>query len=282
MSYKKMFFPVGGGEELKSRLYGACLVAKYFDSNLEILKSGRNSNIDLYQNLEIPKQITSEIDKLFDMKYQEENINFKEILKKVSDLADISYSDKISQQKSKVTLKIRKGNRSEMVEQESKFCDIVIAAAPPSGIATSTFETAVMKSGKAVIMIPRVMEKFSAKSVLIGWNNSPEVSRALTSSIDILKKAERVHIISSKDYAKNIEIMENLISYLNEHKIEATYEIVETTNIPGEALLNCALDGNFDLIVAGAYGYKGLRELMFGGATKYLLKNSTLPVFMSY
>ena len=163
MSYKKMFFPVGGGEELQGRLYGACLVAKYFDANLEILKSGRNSNIDLYQNLDLPKQITSEIDELFDNKYKEENIKFKELLNKVAENVGISYTDETSQIKSSVSLKIKKGCRSDLVEQESKFCDIVIAAAPPFGIATSTFETAVMKSGKAVMMIPRVMEKFSSK-----------------------------------------------------------------------------------------------------------------------
>jgi len=281
MNYKKMFFPVGGGEELQERLYGACLVAKYFHANLEIFKSGHNSNIELYKNLELPKQITSQIDELFDTKFQEENVIYQNLLSKISDRLGISYEDETNPLPS-LTLKIQKGCRSTLVEQESKFCDIVIAAAPPSGIATSTFETAVMKSGKPVIMIPRKMKEFSTKSVIIGWNNSPEVSRALAFSMDILEKADRVHIISSKEYTTNIKIMENLISYLAEHNIDATYEIVETTNTPGETLLNCALDGDFDLIVAGAYGYKGLRELMFGGATKYLLLNSTLPVFMSY
>jgi len=281
MNFKKMFFPIGGGEELQERLYGACLVAKYFNANLEIFKSGHNSNIELYKNLELPKQITSQIDELFDTKYQEENVKYKNLLSEISNKLGIAYEDKTSSLPS-LTLKIQKGCRSILVEQESKFCDIVIAAAPPLGMATSTFETVVMKSGKPVIMIPRKMKQFSTKSIIIGWNNSPEVSRALAFSMDILEKADRVHIISSKEYTKNRGIMENLILYLAEHNIDATYEIVETTNTPGETLLNCALDGNFDLIVAGAYGYKGLRELMFGGATKYLLLNSNLPVFMSY
>ncbi|WP_193315815.1 universal stress protein [Poseidonibacter ostreae] len=91
-----------------------------------------------------------------------------------------------------------------------------------------------------------------------------------------------MHIVSSIEYTKNNETIENLLSYLKLHQIEASYEIVKTTRIPGQALLNSALDGNFDMIVAGAYGHKGLKELMFGGATRYLLENSSIPVFMSH
>ena len=29
-------------------------------------------------------------------------------------------------------------------------------------------------------------------------------------------------------------------------------------------------------------GHRGLKELMFGGATRYLLEKSSLPVFMSH
>jgi nucleotide-binding universal stress UspA family protein len=281
MEYKKMFFPIGGGDELEERLYGACLVAKYFHAHIEFLKSGYCSNIELYNSLDLPKQMTYEIDNLFDAKYKDENIKYKTLLQKVAQKVGIKFED-VPSDRQGVSLKIRKGYRSILVEEESKFCDLVIAAAPPSGNATSTFETAVMKSGKPVIMIPRIMKNFSAKSVIIGWNNSIEAARTLTASMEILKDAERVHVISSKEYMKDEGTMENLMSYLALHKIDATFEVVEITQIPGEALLNNALDGNFDLIVAGAYSYKGLKELMFGGTTKHLLKYSTIPVFMSY
>ena len=132
-------------------------------------------------------------------------------------------------------------------------------------------------------MFPRKMKTFSTKSILIGWNNTVESSRAITSSIELLKLAEKVQIVSSDEYSGvDMHKINQLIDYLKFHDIDATYKIVETTRIPGEALLNAALDGNFDLIVAGAYGHKGLRELMFGGATRYLLEHSTLPIFMSH
>jgi len=282
MNYKKLFFPIGGGNELEERLYAALLLAKTLNTKLEILKCGLKSNINMYKTLSLPKDILNKIDEVVDNKYDDENIEFKLLFEKVAKKIGINIDDTSSQENAFAYLKIKEGIRSTLIEQESKFCDLVIAAAPPSGVTTATFETAVLKSGKPVLMFPRIMKNFSVDSIIIGWNNSTEASRALTSSISLLKKAQRVHIVSSPEYIEDSQIMQNLIDYLKEHQIDASFEIVETTRIPGQALLNAALDGNFDLIVAGAYGHKGLKELMFGGATRYLLEKSTLPIFMTH
>lgn len=282
MNYKKLFFPIGGGDELEERIYGALLIAKTLDTKLEILKCGLKSSTDMYKALSIPKNILSKIDEVVDNKYEGENDEFRLLFEKVAKEININISDESSKENAFARFKIREGIRSSLIEQESKFCDLVIASAPPSGVTTATFETAVLKSGKSVLMFPRIMRKFSLDSIIIGWNNSTEASRAVTSSIQLLKLAQRVHIVSSHEYAEDPEIMKNLIDYLSEHGIDASYEIVKTTRVPGQALLNAALDGNFDLIIAGAYGHKGLKELMFGGATRYLLEKSTLPIFMSH
>jgi len=274
MIYKKLFFPIGGGEELEERLYGAFLIAKHFGVELEVLQSRLKSTIEMTDSMMLPKEIQNSIDEVLENQYREKDDEFKKLFQKV--INEIGIKDSL------VNLKIKEGIRSSLVEQNSKFCDLVIAAAPPSGIATATFETAVLKSGKSVLMFPRIMKKFSFDSVIIGWNNSPEVSRALTSSVEILKLAKKVKIVSSTEYAKEGSQLEEIITYLALHGIKASYEIVKTTRIPGQGLLNAAVDGDFDLIVAGAYGHKGLKELMFGGTTRYLLENSTLPVFLSH
>ncbi|NQY23626.1 MAG: universal stress protein [Campylobacteraceae bacterium] len=274
MTYKKLFFPIGGGEELEDRLYGALLIAKHFAVDVDILQSRLETIVTMTDTMRLPTEIQNSIDEVLRSQYKEEDDEFKALLSKVI--------NKVGIDKSLVNLKIKVGVRSSLVEQASKFCDLVIAAAPPSGIATATFETAVLKSGKSVLMFPRVMKKFSLDSIIIGWNNSPEASRSLTSSLDLLKAAKKVKIVSSKEYIKDETQMKDIQAYLSLHGVESTYEIVKTTRIPGQALLNAANDGNFDLIVAGAFGQKGLRELMFGGTTRYLLENSTLPVFLSH
>ena len=282
MYYKKLFFPIGGGDQLEERIYGALLIAKKLNIKLDILKSSLKDNNTLYKRYAIPEKIVNELDQIVDMKYKEENEVFLELFNKVAKDLAVDISIDTNKNNALVRVKVLEGLRSSLVEQESKFCDLVIAAAPPSGLTTATFETAVLKSGKPVLMFPRVLRKFSTDSIIIGWNNSTEASRALTSSIELLKTAKKVHIISSIEYVENLDVLENLIDYLKEHDICATYEIIKTTRIPGQALLNAAINGDFDIIIAGAYGHKGLKELMFGGATRYLLENTSIPVFMSH
>lgn len=278
MHYKKIFMPIGGGDELEERIRGALLVVKYFNVHLDILYS-----IPCFDMIhQLPYNLQEEFEKFTK---QEEKIDvkeFRDIFEKLCDDMDINISKSSLKEYPSVHILYQHGDRGNMVEKESKYYDLVIAASPPNGIATRTFEAAVLHSGKSVIMIPRVMTKFNIKSIIIGWNNSQEASRAITSSLDLLKQADKVHIVSSEEYSPEKKELEKLSSYLLEHDINATLELVKTTIHPGEALLKAAKNGNYDLIVAGAYGHKGLKELMFGGATSFLLKNSDIPVFMSH
>lgn len=280
MDYKQMFLPVGGGDELEERIYGALLVAKHFKIHLEILAA--IPNINQQSAMLLPTSVAQELRNVMENRYKEEKERFYALLDKVAKEVDTKVSNKPNPNSATVNLTFKHGDRSKLVANESKFCDLVIAASPPNGVATATFEAAIMHSGKSALVIPRVMRRFDTKSCIIGWNASQEVSRAITSSIDILKNAQRVLIVTSSEYVKDEEKLEQLKSYLLLHGIKANTQIVETTKIPGQALLNAALDGNFDLIVAGAYGHRGLKEMFFGGATKYLLENSTLPIFMSH
>lgn len=279
MSYKKFFFPVGGGNELKERLYGAILVAKHFNAHLEILQClpGFESQADF----ELPKFVLDELKGAISDYHKIEHNDFQKLLIEVTNELKVPITEERNDQTT-ISAQLKYGNRSKLVEQESKFCDLVIAAAPPGGTITATFEAAVLQSGKPVIMIPRIMKKFETKSIIIGWNNSVESSRAITASIELLKQAKKVHIVSSKEYASDISKLEQIQKYLSFHGIETTAELIKTMRYPGQTILTAAQEGDFDMIVAGAFGHKGLREIMFGAATKYLFENSNIPVFMTH
>jgi nucleotide-binding universal stress UspA family protein len=49
-----------------------------------------------------------------------------------------------------------------------------------------------------------------------------------------------------------------------------------------EVLLNHAADMGADLLVAGGYGHSRLREAVFGGVTRDLLRQMTIPVLFSH
>ncbi len=277
MNYKKFFMPIDGGKELKERIYGALLVAKYFNVHLEILHCIAGVKI----NRQIPAHILKELDDFAKNKQQEESYEFGEMIHKISNEMDIKITKEPVAGEFSVHPLIQLGDRNQSVAQESKYSDLIVLPAPTDGVLSDTFESVILNSGKPVIVIPRIMQQFDAKNIIIAWNNSRQASRAITSSIEILKQAKKVHLVSSPEYLDNSEILEKIKAYLHLHGVEITFELLKTTLHPGEALLNTTQHSAYDMIVIGAYGHDGLKELMFGGATKYLLKHSKLPMFMT-
>jgi nucleotide-binding universal stress UspA family protein len=279
MKYKKFFMPIGGGDELKERINGALLVTKYFNTHLEILHSIPKTKIDRI----IPIDLREELEKITINNQKQEIKDFNVLVSELSVQRDVKISKVPLKDESSVHTLIQLGDRSSMVQKESKFCDLVIAASPPNGETTATFEAAVLHSGKPVIIIPRIMTSFKIDSIIIAWNNSQEIARAITLSIDILKQAKNVHLISTEEYSDHGGDLNKLEDYLACHDIKVTKQLIKTKTYPGQALLETAQKGEFDLIISGAYSHnRGLKELIFGGTAKYLLKNSNIPVFISH
>lgn len=276
---KKMFFPVGGGEELKERIYGALLVSRFFKAHLEVMISENDIKTSLPHLVAIPEEAAKRINTIQDEGVSEDTKYCDENCKKLG----VQLSEKPIDGVATANKTLKIGTRSILVAQQSKFCDIVIAAAPPKGATTRTFESAVTCSGKPVIVIPRKLKEFKADKILIGWNNSPESSRAVTEGLFLLKQAKEVHIVSSKEYTtETLSRIKDLREYLDIHGVTTSFELVKTTFIPGESLLRSAEKGKFDLVIAGAFSRKGLKERMLGGASEYLLKHIKIPTFVSH
>ena len=64
-------------------------------------------------------------------------------------------------------------------------------------------------------------------------------------------------------------------------RVEARCSVAPSIPI-GDELLNMASDLGSDLMVMGAYGHSRLREAVFGGVTRHLLRHMTIPVLMSH
>jgi nucleotide-binding universal stress UspA family protein len=282
MNYSKLFFPVGGGEELKERIHGALLISKYFNAHLEVLSTTGKPSFKIENDEKLSPSLEKE---LIAMKRNmvEEKIHLpQKYLKQECKELNIDISAKKEKDKPTAEIIMHTGLRSELVQEESKFCDLVIVASPPNGRITSTFENTITKSGKPAIMFPRTMKKFRAENILIGWNNSAQCSKAISLAIPLMQKAKHVRIVTSSEFVSKISQIKKLQDYLKMHDINTTYDIIATTKIPGQALLNFAKDHGFDIIIAGAFGRKGFREIMLGGTTKYILEHTAIPIFMAH
>lgn len=278
---KKILFPIGAGNDIKQRINGALLVAKHFNTHIDILKCQLDPSIIYNMKMTMRggvlyEQFLKAANEELENERKKDESDFLELCDlygiKVGNFADRASASFIT----------KNGKRSDVVDYESKFCDMVVAAVPLDGKITGTFEAAIIRSGKPAIAIPRNLTKFSAQNVLVSWTGTTQSSKALTGSIPILKAAKNVHCVTSVANVGEIgqEALQNLKNYLDLHNIKAEYEIINTTSVPGEALLKAAHDRDCDLIVAGRYGENGIREIVLGGTSKYFLANTDIPVFM--
>ncbi|MBO7370609.1 MAG: universal stress protein [Campylobacter sp.] len=284
MELKKLFFPIGGGEELRERIRGALLVNKFFGTHLTIMaaqldpKTIYNVRMTLKGSVLLEEFLKSANEEL-----EAERENLNKIFTEECERAGLEINEDPSFPNS-AKLKCLIGTRSELVEKHSKYCDLVIASVPPTGVITGTFESAVVKSGKSCIVIPRVMDKFKADKILLSLSGTAASARALTNSIFLLKKAKIVHCIIAKHYLADSEeeTVGRIRRYLSIHGIEnVEFECLNTEGkVPGQTLVEHSSKGEYDLIVAGMHTDNGIKEMFLGGASKYFLKNTKIPVFM--
>ncbi|MDD3323749.1 MAG: universal stress protein [Sulfurospirillaceae bacterium] len=280
---KKFFLPLGGGEELEERIRGALLISKFLEAHLEVLRVESTPQRVISSDVFAPKHLVEQMAKItHDMEMQTSQ-RYKEVFEKICSQMNVKVtSDVVCDGSASASLLVEQGVRGEVVAQYSKLCDMVIAVCPPENVPTATFEAAVLYSGKPVIMIPRVLKQFNPERIIVFWNASTEASRAIDGALEFLKRAKDVMIVT-RDDTKNLRpSVEELKSYLEIHNIKAQCSVVRPTKIVGEALLNKAVEGNYGLIVAGAYGVNRIKEKMFGGLTTYMLKHTQIPVLTAH
>jgi len=127
------------------------------------------------------------------------------------------------------------------------------------------------------------------KRVLLTWNASRESARALREALPILARAETVVVLSSEPNDSDVDIArghphaDELARFLQSHGIESISSGIADMDIStSDAILGQAAEMNADLIVMGAYGHARLREIILGGVTRDLLKQSPVPLLMAH
>lgn len=180
------------------------------------------------------------------------------------------------------------------VVQASRTSDLVILGQsrpkdPESCAADNFVETVLLGAGSPVLLIPET-GPFEAvgERVLIAWNGSREAARAIRDAIPLLARATRVTVAAVSAAVKpgpTEASCADLAAMLQRH-VAPPVDIARfdrpSAVSTGEALLEFASDGEYDLLVAGAYGHARFHEFVLGGVTRTILSSMTLPVLMSH
>jgi nucleotide-binding universal stress UspA family protein len=156
----------------------------------------------------------------------------------------------------------------------------------PTGALSVLPEELALSTGRPVLVVPRY-GTFAAfgDHVLVGWNASREAARAVNDALPLLRRAQRVTVLSIDpgDHPDRRIPGADITLHLARHGVNAVAAQTRGADISvGDVLLSYAADVGADLIVCGAYGHSRLREMVLGGATRHLLQHMTVPVLMSH
>jgi len=177
------------------------------------------------------------------------------------------------------------GYANSRVAALGRLHDLLVVGHAPEET-TGTLETALMESGRPVLVMPADRSEVAARTVVVAWKDSAEAARAVTAAMPFLAAAERVVILEIAEEeidaaAKGQTSGERLAASLAWHGIKAESRVVEPGDRPApDALLATAHEIAADLLVMGAYGHSRIREMIFGGFTRRILRGADLPVLM--
>ena len=147
----------------------------------------------------------------------------------------------------------------------------------------------IVQTGLPTVVIPTGWQahKFGTRP-LLGWNESKESVGAVRHTLALMREAEQVDVVtanktgdSDADLITGIEIS----AYLAAHDISCKYfSVPMQPSEPNESatLLRHAQSNDCDLIIVGGYGHSRLREIVLGGVTRGLLRNSNVPITLSH
>lgn len=124
--------------------------------------------------------------------------------------------------------------------------------------------------------------KDGVHKVAIAWNGSTEAARAIRAAAPLLLRADEIVVLdgASRVRANARRIPLALDHWLERHALQAHWEILDEEDDNGQSLHNRASGRGADLLVMGAWGHSRANEWLLGGATRYLLQHSEVPLLV--
>lgn len=174
----------------------------------------------------------------------------------------------------------------------ARYADVAVMTRPSDGpgaeLREEIIEGVLFHSGRpALIAPPGWTGTGLGKRVVVAWDASREATRALSEADDILEFAEAVTVVTvdakPKMFGHGDQPGANIAAHLSRRGLPAEVRNVDSMGRSASlAILEEAQTLNADLVVMGGYAHSRLRELVFGGATRELLRAATVPLLMAH
>jgi len=261
MSYNTLMVCCDLNPKNDNRLHIAATLAERFDARVigiaaqEVIVPLGLAESDAFANVDMWKQNQANIAK----RLQQVEERFREALK--GRAKQIEWRSAIAEPVS-------------FIAGESRAADLVIVGkgADDTGLDPADL---VMWAGRPLLLVPDDVALLKAERILVAWKDTREARRAIYDALPLLHLCQKA-IVAEIDEGNNPAAanhrLEDVIAWLTGHGVNAT-AWSEPLLKGAAAQLDALADTEvLDLIVAGAYGHGKIREWVFGGVTRDLLR----------
>jgi nucleotide-binding universal stress UspA family protein len=167
----------------------------------------------------------------------------------------------------------------------ARVCDLIVFGRKGAEIGfpdASLIEEAIFQSARPVLIAPSGKLERTPRRITVAWNGGREAARALTAAMPLFQEAEIVSVLSVGSLPGDLEGPEKAAELLRLHGVKAEAARRTPSGAAEDELLAAAKETGADLIVMGAYSHSRWRELVMGGFTRKLLKQSEFALFLAH
>lgn len=177
------------------------------------------------------------------------------------------------------------------IGERARYADLVLIgdrAFSDEDLGKSALEGVLFQSPAPVLVTPKAhAATLQPRTIMIGWDSRDEAGRAIRAAMELLVKADSVHIVvvdpDVSPVANGEEPGADIATYLARHDVEVIVEVLASGGLTvGEVLRRHASEIGADMIVMGAYGHSRMRERIFGGVTRSMLEQTHRPLFLAH
>ena len=177
------------------------------------------------------------------------------------------------------------GRQNAVVGTLGRVFDLITLERPAklASLAEATLEDALFESGRPVLMVPPTPLGSVGERVLVAWNGSTETARTVALAMPFLERAKSVQVVSVEGGMTPGPSSEDLAHNLARHGIPAIgRHVTPRDRTTGQVFIEEARAIGADLMVKGAYTQSRLRQMIFGGATRHIIMEATMPVILAH
>jgi hypothetical protein len=175
------------------------------------------------------------------------------------------------------------GPASVAVEQRGRRADALVVARPMDDDDEPTrqgFQAALFHTERPILVVPPGPSARFGRCVAVAWRDDGRTVKAVIPALRFLAGAEQFHLLAGlREGAAHPTIP----AVFQDHGITASLHVLPIgAGAFGRSLLDKLHELGADLLVMGAYAHNPLREMVFGGVTKYILEHADVPVLMRH